>query len=140
MGARGPVPKRADQRAGHRAKSDRPDRVTEPGNVKRPPSAADWSPEARAWYRSLEKSGEARFFEPSDWQYARLLARLLTDEMMKSRRSSEMIKAVLAGMDNLGTTEAARRRMRIEVERHANVDDGVENAKVSVLDQYRALG
>lgn len=140
MGARGPVPKRASERAGHRAKSDKPDRVGAPTKVRRPPVNKDWDPAARAWYLSLARSGQVRFFEPSDWAFARILADLLTGQLKSERPSSELLKGILAAMDNLGTTEGARRRMRIEIDRSTGVNNEVEAAKVASLDQYRNLG
>lgn len=132
---RGPVPKRSNVRAGHRAVDDQPDQVRMPGAVKAPPAARWWAPRVRAWYRALVDSGQSRYFEPSDWEYARILADLLTNELRELPRAT-MVNAVLAGMDKLGTTEAARRRMRIEVER-SDGEDG-ESADITPIDRYRA--
>lgn len=136
MGSRGPVPKRSSARAGHRTKAEQPDKVSVPGRVRVPPASRDWASEARAWYQSLRASGQSRWFEPSDWEFARLLARLLSDQMERDRPSSEMVKAILSAMGDLGTTEGSRRRMRIEVERES---DPVESAEVAVLNEYRRL-
>ena len=140
MGTHGPIPKRSTERAGHRAKADRPDRVGAAAKVRQPPAKQGWHQAARSWYRSLGRSGQSAFYEPSDWEYARILADLLTVQFKAPKPSSEMIKAILGAMDNLGTTEGARRRMRIEVDRSIVPASGVEAAKVAVLDQYRDLG
>lgn len=135
-GKGGPVPKRSNARAGHRTKAEQPDKVKTRGRVEMPP-AGRWRVEAKRWYKSLASSGQAEYFEPSDWEFARLLARLLSDQLGKEKPSSEMMKAILAAMNDLGTTEGARRRMRIEVER--GVDDDTA-AEVAVLDAYRRIG
>lgn len=132
---RGPVPKRSNVRAGHRGEADQPDRVLVRGPVRIPRASRAWHESARRWYRSLADSGQSRYFEPSDWSFARLLAELLSAELEGSPRAT-MVNAILAGMDRLGTTEAARRRMRIEVERTLAGDD---DDSVVVFDQFRRL-
>lgn len=136
VATRGPVPKRSNVRAGHRAAADAPDKVAVRGPVRVPHASRSWHPSARAWYRSLAESGQRRYFEPSDWAFARLLAQLLTDELSGIPRAT-MVNAILAGMDKLGTTESARRRMRIEVERELEGSD--DDAEVVALEQYRRL-
>jgi len=136
-GKGGPVPKRSSERAGHRTKAEQPDKVVVPVAFQVPPASEEWAEEARRWYESLAESGQSRYFEPSDWAYARLLARLLSDQLGKARPSSEMMKALLAAMGNLGTTEADRRRMRIEVERA--VEQHGKSAELAVLEDYRRL-
>ena len=132
-GKGGPVPKRSSERAGHRTKAEQPDKVVVPVACQVPPASEGWAEEARRWYESLAESGQSRYFEPSDWAYARLLARLLSDQLGKARPSSEMMKAVLTAMNDLGTTEGARRRLRIEVERPAS-DAGDPGAELIILD------
>lgn len=132
-GKGGPVPKRSSERAGHRTKAEQPDKVVVPVAFQVPPASEEWAEEARRWYESLAESGQSRYFEPSDWAYARLLARLLSDQLGKARPSSEMMKAILTAMNDLGTTEGARRRLRIEVERPAS-DAGDPGAELIILD------
>lgn len=140
MGSRGPVPKRSSERAGHRTRAERPDVVRAAEPVKAPPARRGWHPQAKAWYRSLARSGQSRYFEPSDWELARLIADLLTKQLTSERPSAEMVKACLAAMSALGTTEADRRRMRIEVERpELGADDEAKRAALTVLDEFRRL-
>jgi len=140
MGTRGPVPKRSSERAGHRTRAEQPDVVRLGEPVAPPPARRGWSPEAKAWYRALGRSGQARYFEPSDWELARLVAELLSRQLRAERPSAEMLKALLGAMASLGTTEADRRRMRIEVERQAaEAEEAAEAAEVAVLEQYRRL-
>lgn len=151
MGVRGPVPKHSSDRI-RRNIEGRPDRVTSgPGAAPIPPASRDWHPQARRWYRSLRRSGQAVFYEASDWASAHLLADLLTRELTAVRvvelpqggevvvprpPGALMMKTILGAMNDLGTTESARRRMRIEIERTAV--DPAPDVGLAVLDAYRA--
>jgi hypothetical protein len=153
MGTRGPVPARSETRAGHIAKANLPDKVTLTRPVPVPAPSKGWAPEATRWYRALKRSGQVRFFEPSDWQYAWLLAELLTKELTLVRvvhneltgedavvpmpPRALMTKKILGAMGELGTTESSRRRMRIEVERAAP-GAGEPDDNLTLLDDYRA--
>jgi hypothetical protein len=139
MGSRGPAPKRSTERAGHRTKAEQPDQVTVSQAVTIPPADPKWRAAAKRWYESLQRSGQKRYFEPSDWEYARLLAQLLSDEIASGSPRATMMKTILAAMGELGTTESARRRMRIEVERPdaPTGEQPEETGKVAVLDRYR---
>lgn len=140
MGSRGPVPKRSSERAGHRTRAERPDVVRAAEPVKAPPARRGWHPQARAWYRSLARSGQSRYFEPSDWELARLAAELLSRQLRSDRPSAELLKVVYSAMSALGTTEADRRRMRIEVERpQLGAEDEARRAAVTVLEEFRRL-
>jgi hypothetical protein len=140
MGTRGPVPKRSDQRR----RTNKPDggEITKapsrtPASV--PPLAAEprWHPLARAWYESLAESGQAAFYEPSDWATARIWAELISRELKKrSRLSAQMVAAWAAGATELLTTEGARRRMRLELQRASESDED-EDAAVVALDEYQ---
>ncbi|MGH8875782.1 MAG: hypothetical protein ACRD0P_00300, partial [Stackebrandtia sp.] len=94
------------------------------------------------WYRSLAESGQAQYFEPSDWQAARLVAYDLTRHLNSGRASSQMLAALWSAMADLLSTEAARRRVRLEIVRATS--DGVpedSSGVVAVLDDYRrAIG
>lgn len=161
MGTRGPVPKRSDVRAGHRAKSDQPDQAPAQGRVRIPAADRAWHPQALRWYQSLRRSGQHRYFEPSDWAEAHLLADLLTRELTAVKvvqlptgdqvivpvpPRALMTKTILATMNELGTTESSRRRMRIEVNRTALSDNreatgaGNSDDALSFLDDYRERG
>lgn len=118
VSTRGPLPKRQSESAGHRAKRQIADSVSLDAAVVAPPlPEGPYHPQAVAWYDSLSSSGQSRYFEPSDWQWAIILTVMLDDLLTSTRRSTEMFKAIGAEMDKLGNTENARRRMRVEVTR-----------------------
>lgn len=134
----GSIPKRAAQRLGHRTKAElaATETVRMVGPVKVPAADRSWHRVARDWYHSLKDSGQAQHYEPSDWQAARLVAfemsRMLNGEFI----SPTMFKAVWTAMSELLTTEGARRRVKLEVDRKPL---GSAPAPVAKLDDYRDL-
>ena len=94
-----------------------------------------WHPLARDWYRSLGESGQSAYYEPSDWQTARVLAELLSKALRSGRVTASLIERWQSGSTELLTTEGARRRMRVELERGQPDDE--ETADVSEIDEYR---
>lgn len=134
MGARGPVPKRSSERR-RRNKGSKPDKVTAAGSVKAPAADSKWHPIAKGWFNGLKTSGQAQFFEPSDWQAARLVAEELNRYLRAKKKSAIMFAHIWSAMTDLLTTEGARRRVRLEVEREGNDDE--TPAGVTALDDYR---
>jgi hypothetical protein len=141
MGTRGPLPKRDAEVAGHKAKKDKATAVESFSTVPVPEADPYWCSEAKEWYASLDMSGQSRFFEPSDWQQALIVGALITQLMAKP--SAPLAKVVLAAMSELGSTEAARRRMRIEVERPEGdaprKPGATDDAVAGIMDRYAAL-
>src|SRR5690554_3147614 len=131
MGTRGPVPKRSSERR-RRNKDSQVESVVYVGSVEVPPAEGNWHPIAVGWYESLSESGQSQFFEPSDWAQARFVAEAMTKNLESSRFSSELFKAILAGMANLLTSEAARRRVRLEIEWQVESD-----GEVTDLDEFK---
>lgn len=136
MGRRGPVPKRSSERRRRNA-DGRPERVALTGEVRVPALPKDVHPIARRWYRSLRQSGQARFYEPSDWAAALLVAEQMT-RLLASQRAiaGPAFTALWSAMSDLLTTEAARRRARIEVEREVTTED-VAPAGVTAIEEFR---
>jgi hypothetical protein len=132
-GAGGPVPKRSTER--RRRNADSATQVVAPplAAVEAPPLPEDTAPLAREWYESLQTSGQAQFYEPSDWLSAKILAAQLTAHISSGYRSAVMFSAIWSAMGELLTTEGARRRVRLEIDRP--VADAVKPANVT---DYRA--
>ncbi len=153
MGARGPAPKRSDQRRrrnkpGEDAEVDRV--VVEGGPVVAPAVKKSWHPAARAWYESLAASGQSTFYEPSDWATAWVLAESMSRELFpkvvgvdkeggvvkaSTPMSGQALNAYLKGMSALLVTEGDRRRARVELVRGG--DGPEEAADVSDFESYR---
>lgn len=140
----GPPPKRSDQRRRRNkpdesqpnltvVKDDAPRPV-----VKAPRVSPAWHPLMKDWFRSLKQSGQARFYEPSDWQTARLLAEVMSQEL----NNGEGVKASMLAEFNraaasLMTTEGERRRLRVELQ--AADGDVVDDESSSVMSHYKEL-
>ncbi|SDI40772.1 hypothetical protein SAMN05421505_14919 [Sinosporangium album] len=142
MGERGPVPKRSDQRRRTNKPADaaRGEVTTAPAGktVAIPAANPRWHALAKEWYASLAESGQSTFYEASDWATAKVWAELLSRELRKrSRVSAQMIAAWAGGATELLTTEGARRRMRVELQRGGESDED-EEAAVVALDAYQA--
>lgn len=132
---RGPVPKRSKDRV-NRIKPPI-ETVTAAGAKEVPVPRVDghWHPVAKRWFRSLKESGQSQFYEPSDWAYAYFVAQQMTELLKQPRFMANGLKAVTECMNDLLTTEASRRRVRIELERAE--ESNVKN--LVALDDYRAL-
>lgn len=137
----GPVPKRSDQRR----RRNKPDglptvKAAGAGSVKPLAEDRDWHISAKRWYRSLKSSGQSVFFEPSDWAAAHICATILSDEMKRPEPvRANIIAQVNSMMDSLLTTEGARRRLRIELQR-ADVDKQLDDntqAAILMMDRYK---
>lgn len=146
----GPPPKRTDQRR----RANRPVTPVEIAEgasvVKPPPTNGKWHPVAKRWFQSLRDSGQAKFYEPSDWATAYLIAEAMSRElqpqpvgttedgkvvMASLPPKGASLSAWLRAMTSLMVTEGDRRRLRLELQRP---DDGDEEAtSVSELDEYR---
>lgn len=134
MGSRGPVPKRTEERR----RRNKPEQPVTTGSgateVTVPAPNPDWHPIALGWYRSLISSGQSRWYEPSDWWTAVYLAEAMSANLTDGgRMSAQMFASVMSGMTELLTTEGARRRARIELQRAVPAVD----AGVAALDDYR---
>jgi hypothetical protein len=140
MAFMGPIPKRTDQKLGHRTEAEQAsvEKVIVPAVPKlMGPSLGltDPHPLARDWYQGLRRSGQAVFFEASDWQQARVWAELLSRALKQGDRpSAVLIAAWSSGAGELMTTEGARRRMRIELEREKASDPNADRALLTVTD------
>lgn len=152
-GAGGPPPKRSDQRRRRNKPTSGPQETTkapagteEPPN--RPPSDPKWHPLATEWYESLATSGQSRFYEPSDWALARILAESISQELhprpmvvagvvkrIKQPPRATALAQWLKGMTALLATEGDRRRAAMELQRPQPEGEG--GADVSWLDDAR---
>lgn len=126
-GRSGPVPKRSEERIRRNKEYQDIDRVDMVGDVEVPQlGIPDAHPMIVDFYESLKQSGQAKYYEPSDWQFARYTMHF-ADRLVKSGKpSSQMLAAVNNALQDLLVSEGQRRRVRMEVER--------EQAKGEVVD------
>ncbi len=130
----GVVPKHSTQRR-RRNLDGRPETI-EVGRslAKAPALRAGIHPLAAAWYESLRDSDQSRFYQPSDWMTAQLIAEAI-DEFARVRRAA-LLDTILRGSTVLLATEGDRRRMRLELTRKGQDDD--EHAAVVALTDYQS--
>ena len=137
MGTRGPVPKRSGDRNGHRSK-DEAQAVTSvdlDGEVVIPEADPEWHPIAQDLWESLEKSGQARFYEPSDWAIAYSLCDDLSYYKLARVRSGQMLASIMSSLSSLLLTEGDRRRVQVELNRK-QADEG-EDENVTRMDKWK---
>lgn len=143
----GPVPKRESELARPRSRKGAEQQPVTKG-VMRPVSIprADksWHPIAKMFWESLKKSGQSDFYQQSDWAFAYSLADDLsayknaTWANGDAKRSPEMLKALLQGMERLLVAEGDRRRVRIEL--HEPPDESESAAVIAIADYKQELG
>lgn len=131
MGARGPVPKRSSQRVRRNKDAAPVERIPAVGTVEAPELGfEDPHPMIVDFYESLKESAQARFYEPSDWQFARFTLHF-ADRLVKSGKpSSQMLAAVNSALSNLLVSEGDRRRVRMEIEREQAKDNLIDVAEM----------
>lgn len=135
MSSRGPVPKRPDERR-RRNRESVPDVVRLPRGDRPEPGVADpdWHPRVRALYGSLVRSGQAEFYEPSDFEMAAVACEVLSRELERDKLNANALAVVLGVMSSLLATEGDRRRARLILER-ADVEE--DPPSVALMDRYR---
>ncbi|MBH1936509.1 hypothetical protein I5Q34_19885 [Streptomyces sp. AV19] len=102
-----------------------------------PRPSGDWHPIAVRWFKSLRDSGQSQFYEQSDWATAYYVAEAMSRNLASGRFSAQLFASVMSAMTDLLTTEGARRRARIELERESGGVDPAEAARVALMDAYR---
>ncbi len=136
----GPVPKRSDQRRRRNKTTSDTDKAAGAKTVKVPAADRSWHPIAKSLWASLATSGQAEFYEPSDWAFAFSLMDDLSyikkAQERDERRPAQMLQTVYTAFERLLVTEGDRRRVRLELERGGEPD--VDPAKVAIMDEYRA--
>lgn len=144
---RGPVPNREADLARPRSRKGSGQMPVTKGQSL-PPTIPEadptWHPIAEMVWNSLATSGQAAFYQSSDWAFAYSLCDDLTEYKQAcwkdgtAKRSPEMLKALLSAMSNLLMTEADRRRVRIELQEPAPESDPA--AVLAIADYRQELG
>jgi hypothetical protein len=130
----GPIPKHSSERRRRNAASQVDTVSALMAAVKPPETPEDLHPIAAGWFESLKTSGQSVFYEPSDWATAIVHAEVLSRLLSSSRLSAQGYAAWTSATQELLTTEGARRRVRLEIDRQAATKPAVP---VSVLSDYR---
>lgn len=125
-----PTPKRSSQR--RRTNSPAVDKAVSDGQIRGPELTGDHSDLGRRWWEALRRSGQAQWFEPSDWMQAEIVVAGIDNFVEKP--SAAMLNMISQASGPLLVTEGDRRRLRVELER---VPESEEDADVSELGEYR---
>ncbi|MBF6063027.1 hypothetical protein IU500_12375 [Nocardia terpenica] len=129
----GPVPKRSDQR---RRRNKNSITKSAAGRCFEAPEPDEhWHPIARRLWEALTVSGQAQFYEASDWALAFSLMDDLSVYKSTAKRSAQMLQTIYSAFERLLIAEGDRRRVRLELER--DTDDPEQVAKVAIMDRYR---
>lgn len=128
----GPPPKRSDQRR-RRNKIDPVEKAVSDGAVRGPDLVGRHRAVAVRWYEALRRSGQARWFEPSDWAAAELV--VLAIDQFVEKPSAFMFGQLMSAQASLLVTEAERRRLRIELSPEPEGEEA--DPDVAYLDEWR---
>lgn len=140
MGTRGPVRKRDDQRV-RRNKPEVPtEKVSVIGKVGVPEldlqdtHGVPVHPIVQDFYKSLADSAQSRFYEPSDWQLARVAMSFLNKLLHSEKPNGQLLTTVNQILTGLLVSEGDRRRVQLEVERNQGAGDA---DVLDVADMFR---
>ena len=143
MGSRGPIPKREDQRVRRNEQEIPTEKVVALGKVPVPDLGLENPhPFVVEFYESIRQSAQSNYYEPSDWQFARLTMYALNEELNAVYQSGDnkgkkkplgvmKLQVLNQMMSTLLLTEGDRRRVRMEIER--NPGPTAEGGKVLTL-------
>lgn len=139
----GPPPKRTEERR-RRNKPEVNYKFGESKPAKPPAANKLWHPTAKRLYKALKESGQACFFEASDWAYAHFTMDQLSDSLINAEEQGAPIGAMKLAelnkmMQELLISEPSRRRARIELKKASdNAEDDTPENVVSI-DKLRAM-
>jgi len=96
-------------------------------------------------YESITQSAAVQFYEPTDWQFARITLYALNQELVSAQHSGRPVGAMKLTAINqmlsaLLLTEGDRRRARLEIERAPATASGKVFDVTDVLKQRLASG
>lgn len=103
-----------------------------------PHADSDWHPIAKRMYASFRTSGQAHFWQNSDWNFAWHVMDDLSEYKKSGKRSSMMLAEVNRALERLLVTEADRRKARIEL--MAPEEEETPAAVIAIADYREALG
>lgn len=135
MGSRGPVPNRSEDLSRDRD-ANRGDRAPITKGKSRPASVPepdpDWHPIALLLWEATIESGQADFYESSDFAFLFSICDDVSYYKRMGKRSGQMLASIYSAMENLLVTEGARRRVRVELQ-----DEVDEDAEVVDMNERR---
>ena len=126
----GPVPKRSSERV-RTHDNNVIDKVQAFGVVKKPEVGlvGEVHPIIADFWDSLAESAQSRYYETSDWQYARVSMHFLNQLLKSGKPSAQMLTVVNQMLTDLLVSEGSRRRVRMEIERDTSTSNVVDVAE-----------
>ncbi|ALA07817.1 terminase small subunit [Mycobacterium phage Fayely] len=128
-GTRGPIGKRDEERVRRNVPDNPTETVVVHGAVKIPEMGdlshlGETHPLIIEMYESIKNSAAVRYYEPTDWTYAKLALYTLNQELIAAQHNGKPVGAMKLTAINqmlsaLLLTEGDRRRVRLEIERKA---------------------
>ncbi|AKY03387.1 minor tail protein [Streptomyces phage Aaronocolus] len=106
--------------------------------VKIPNADRDWHPIAKRLWDSLKTSGQADFYQQSDWAFAYSLMEDLSYYKKSGKRSGQMLQTIYSAFERLLVTEGDRRRVRIEL--HEPEPETTPASVLAIADYKKELG
>lgn len=91
----------------------------------------------RLW-DALCDSAFVKYYEPSDWEMARVMLHFLDNQLKTYKPNANMVSVIQSMMNDLLFSEGSRRRVRLEIERE-NIKQGQILDIAELLDK-RAMG
>lgn len=138
-----PIPKRSHEVMGHRTRAEMAQRTDGQAfgaaDVPVPDPDPTWHPVALQWYRGLAESGQAQFYEPSDWATAQYVAEMMHRHLSQAHLSAATMTAILSATTELMCTEGSRRRLRLELQRPGAAQPGTTEGVTTISDYRRRL-
>lgn len=135
----GPVPKRSDERV-RRNKPDIPLKIGQAKVTKRPPEDRAWHPVAKRLYRSIKGSGQADFYQETDWEYARFTMGQISDALKNADGRplrAGLLSEINKMMQELMFTEPARRRAHVELKN--TVESSQDKVDATIYELRRGI-
>ncbi|MET9861971.1 hypothetical protein ABZY93_22140 [Streptomyces smyrnaeus] len=102
--------------------------------VQIPNAPRDWHPIARRLWDALKTSGQADFYQNSDWAFAYSLCEDLSHYKKAGKRSGQMLQTIYSAFERLLVAEGDRRRVRIELQEPA---DETQSASITAIADYK---
>ncbi|AKY03461.1 hypothetical protein SEA_DANZINA_6 [Streptomyces phage Danzina] len=137
----GPVPNRESDLARPRSRKGGDVQEVTKGEmrpVKIPNADRDWHPIARRLWDSLKTSGQADFYQNSDWAFAFSLCEDLSHYKKSGKRSGQMLQTIYSAFERLLVAEGDRRRVRIEL--HEPEPETTPASVLAIADYRQELG
>jgi hypothetical protein len=137
----GPIPNREADLARPRERGGSAVQLVTKGELRPvavPEPDPNWHPIATRLFESLRSSGQADFYQDSDWAFAWSVCEDLSVYKRSMKRSGQMLQTIYSALERLLVTEGDRRRVRIEL---TEPEDATTPAGVTAIADYKkALG